>query len=93
MLDRFQEIIADAVKKQLDEQERILRQAFLNHFGYSFEQADKTKFDRVTVINSPVQQFRYDSETFLLWDESEEPEYQSGVNFWRCTCTAKYLMV
>lgn len=93
MIDRFQEVIADAVRKQWDEQERILQQAFQNHFGYPFEKADKTKFDRVIGINSPVQQFRYDSETFLLWDESEEPNYESGVNYWRCTHTVKYLMV
>lgn len=93
MKDRFQEVIADAVRKQLEEQERILKQAFQNHFGYPFEKADKTKLDRVTVIGSPVQQFRYDSETFLLWDDSEEPYYESGVNYWRCTHTAKYLIV
>ena len=93
MLDRFQEIISEAVQKQWDEQDRIIRQAFQQHFGFPIEQADKSKLDRCTILGSPVQQFRYNQETFLYWDDSEDPEYQSGVNYWRFVATAKYLMV
>ena len=93
MLDRFQEVIFDAVKKQMDEQENIIRQAFEQHFGFPIEQADKSKLDRARVFGSSVEQFRYNEETFLLWDNSLEPEVTNGVNFTNFSITSKYLMV
>lgn len=93
MLDRFQEILYNAVKKQLDEQEKILRQAFERHFGFPIEKADKSKLDRATVIGSSVEQFRYNQETFLLWDNTMDPEVRSGVNFTDFSITSRYMMV
>lgn len=93
MLDRFQEIIADAVKKQFDEQEKILRQAFERHFGFPIEQADKSKLDRARVLGVSVEQFRYNEETFLLWDNSLVPEVTNGVNFTNFSITSRYMMV
>lgn len=93
MLDRFQEIISDAVKKQCDEQETIIRQAFERHFGFPIEKADKSKLDRATVFGSTIEQYRYKEETFLLFDHSLVPEVTSGVNFTNVSITSKYLMV
>ena len=93
MLDRFQEVIFDAVKKQMDEQEKILRQAFERHFGFPIEKADKSKLDRVAVFGTTVEQYRYKEETFLLWDHSLEPEVTSGVNFTNVSITTRYMMV
>ena len=93
MLDRFQEVIFDAVKKHNDEQEKILRQAFERHFGFPIEKADKSKLDRVTVFGTTVEQYRYNEETFLLCDHSLVPEVTSGVNYTNCSITTRYMMV
>ena len=92
MLDRFQEVIFDAVKKQMDEQEKIIRQAFERHFGFPIEKADKSKLDRATVLGSTVEQYRYNEETFLLWDNNS-PEVTSGVNYTNFSVTTRFLMV
>lgn len=93
MLDRFQEVIFDAVKKQMDEKENIIRQAFELHFGFPIEKADKSKLYRATVFGSTIEQYRYKEETFLLWDNSLVPEVTNGVKFTNFSITSKYLMV
>lgn len=86
-------IILDLVKKHNDEQEKIIKQAFERHFGIPIEKADKSKLDRATVFGSTIEQYRYNKETFLLWDNSLEPEVTNGVNFTNFSITSKYLMV
>lgn len=86
-------IILDLVKKHNDEQEKIIRQAFERHFGFPIEKADKSKLDRAAEFGSTIEQYRYKKETFLLWDNSLEPEVTNGVNFTNFSITSKYLMV
>lgn len=93
MLDRFQEVIADAVKKHIDEQEKIIRQAFEQHFGFPIEQADKSKLYRATEFGSNIEQYRYNEETFLLWYNGLAPEVTSGVNFTNFSITTRFVMV
>ena len=93
MLDIFHETISDAVKKHIDEQEKIIRQAFERHFGFPIGKADKSKFDRLTEFGSTIEQYRYNEETFLLWDNSLAPEVTSGVNFTNFSITSRYMMV
>ena len=90
----IQNIIDDAVRNRRKEQESILKEAFLRHFGFPFDEIkDKENLDRVIKDNPQVQIFRYRGEGFLLWDESDGFSVESGVNYWRGTLTAKYMML
>ena len=93
MIDILHETISDAVKKHIDEQEKIIRQAFERHFGFPIEQADKSKLYRDTEFGSTIEQYRYNEETFLLWDNSLVPEVTSGVNYSNFSITTRYMMV
>ena len=93
MIDILHETISDAVKKHIDEQEKIIRQAFERHFGFPIEQADKSKLYRATEFGSTIEQYRYNEETFLLWDNSLVPEVTSGVNYSNFSITTRYMMV
>lgn len=52
-----------------------------------------SSFERIIRSNSTVQEFRYKGEGFLLWDESDGLNVETGINYWRGTLTAKYLMI
>ena len=90
----IEEIINDVVKKRRQEQENIVKQAFLHHFKFPI---DKIIHDGdLSIVISPqsaIQKFCYKNECFLLWDESDGFNVETGVNFWRGTLTAKYLFV
>lgn len=88
------EIITEVVKKRLQEQEEIIKQAFLRHFGFPIDKViHDGGFTRVRTANSMVERFCYKNECFLLWDESDGFVVEEGVNYWRGILTAKYLFV
>ena len=90
----LRDITNDIVRQRREEQERIIKQAFQKHFHFPFEEVeDMSSFERIIRSNSTVQEFRYKGEGFLLWDESEGLNVETGINYWRGTLTAKYLMI
>ena len=90
----IEDIITDVVRKRQQEQENIVKQAFLRHFGFPIEQVihDGELTIEVKQI-ATVQRFCYKGECYLIWDETEGLTIEKGVNFWRGTLTAKYLFV
>lgn len=90
----IEDIITDVVRKRRQEQENIVKQAFLRHFGFPI---DKIMHDGdLSIVATPlstVQRFCYKGECYLIWDETEGLTVEKGVNFWRGTLTAKYLFV
>lgn len=90
----IEEIISDVVKKRQQEQEEIIKQAFLLHFGFPIDKViHDGNFTRVRTANSMAERFCYKNECFLIWDESGALNIESGVNFWQATLTSKYLFV
>lgn len=90
----IKDIISETVRKRQQEQERIVKQAFLNHFGFPIDRAlNDGGLSIVLTPTSTVQRFCYKGECFLIWDESEGLNVESGVNYWRGTLTVKYLFV
>lgn len=90
----IEDIIAEAVKKRRQGQEEIIKQAFQRHFHFPIDKVlHEGNFSRVIMSNSTVQRFCYKGECFLLWDESEGFNVETGINYWRGTLTAKYLFV
>lgn len=88
------DIISNVVAKRLEEQERLIKEAFLHHFGFPIDKViPNGEFTRVRTANSMVERFCYKNECFLLWDESDGFVVEEGVNCWRGTLTAKYLFV
>lgn len=88
------EIITEFVKKRQQEQEEIIKQAFLRHFGFPIDKViPDGEFTRVRTANSIVERFCYKNECFLLWDESDGFVVEEGVNYWRGILTVKYLFV
>ena len=87
------DIIYDVVRERQKEQEQLIKQAFLRHFGFPIEEVkDKHNFE--CRMNSKfVCEYCYKGEGFLLLDESDGLDIQKGVNYWRGTITAKYLMI
>lgn len=90
----IEDIIAEAVKKRRQEQDEIIKQAFQQHFHFPIDKVlHEGNLSRVIMQNSTVQRFCYKGECFLLWDESEGFNVETGINYWRGTLTAKYLFV
>lgn len=90
----IEDIIAEVVKKRQQEQEEIIKQAFLHHFHFPIDKVlHEGNLCRKIMLNSTVQRFCYKGECFLLWDESEGFNVETGINYWRGTLTAKYLFV
>lgn len=85
--------ISEAIRKLIQTQEEIIRQAFLNHFGFPIDNVLHDG-DLTIVIkqNSAIKRFCYKNECYLIWDESDGLKIEDGVNYSRFTLTAKYLM-
>ena len=88
------DMIGNVVAKRREEQERLIKEAFLHHFGFPIDEVhDKSKLDRVIEQGSPVQRFRYCGQTFFIWDESDGFNVETGTNYCRLILNAKYLFV
>ena len=90
----IKDIINDIVKQRQEAQEEIIKKAFLHHFGFPIDKVlHEGNLSREIMQNSTVQRFCYKGECFLLWDESDGLNVETGNNLWRGTLTAKYLFV
>ena len=90
----FDDIISKLIEERRQEQEKIIKQAFLAHFGFPIDTVlHSGDLDIAIRQGSNVQQFRYKGECYLLWDESEGLNKAAGVNYCDITLTVKYLFV
>ncbi len=90
----IEDIITEAARKRQQCQDEIIKQAFQQHFHFPIDEVlHDGNLSRVIMQNSTVQRFCYKGECFLLWDESEGFNVETGINYWRGILTAKYLFV
>lgn len=66
----IEDIITDIVRRRAQELDKLVREAFQQHFGFPFEDADKSKLERLLIQGDPLQKFCYKGEVFLLYHES-----------------------
>lgn len=87
------DIISEVVAKRLAERERLIKEAFLRHFGFPIDEADKNGLERLVFQREHLQEFRYMGEGFLLYDEDSEFKVESGEDRWTAVMTSKYRMI
>ena len=68
MMDLKKQIVGDILEKQLCSFERILEEAFLEHFGFLLRDVqDRENLEHIIVQGDPIESFRYRGETFLYY--------------------------
>ena len=65
-------ITNEFIKRQVQEADRIIREAFREHFGFEIEEVrDPGNFEHIVERGNPVSSYRYRGETFLYEREAE----------------------
>ena len=58
-------IIDDVCGKQVSTLEKLVVDAFENHFGISIGDVDPREIEHIRVVGDPIESYRYMGETFL----------------------------
>lgn len=65
-------ITNDIIKKQRQEADRIIREAFREHFGFEIDEVrDTDNFEHIVQAGYPISSYLYRGETFLYEQEEE----------------------
>lgn len=65
-------ITNEAIKRQRQEADRIIREAFREHFGFEIEEVrDTDNFEHIVQAGYPISSYLYRGETFLYEQEEE----------------------
>ena len=58
-------IIDDVCREQVSKLEKLVVDAFENHFGISIDDVDLREIEHIVVEGDPIESYRYRGETFL----------------------------
>ena len=58
-------IIDDVCREQVSKLEKLVVDAFENHFGISIDDVDLREIEHIRVEGDPIESYRYRGETFL----------------------------
>lgn len=65
-------ITNEAIKRQRQEADRIIREAFREHFGFEIEEVrDAENLEHIVQAGYPISSYLYRGETFLYEQEEE----------------------
>ena len=68
-MDLMNKIIDDVCREQVSKLEKLVVDAFENHFGISIYDVDLREIEHIVVEGDPIESFRYRGETFLYMQE------------------------
>lgn len=87
-------IVGDILEKQLCSIDRIIEEAFLEHFGFPLQDVkDREELEHIIVQGDPVESFRYRGETFLYWNREMDIKYGSNKDGTEIICTTQFKKV
>ena len=64
-MDLMNRIIDDVYREQVSKHEKLVVDAFENHFGISIGDVDPREIEHIRVEGDPIESYRYRGETFL----------------------------
>ena len=64
-MDLMERIVDDVCRKQVSKLEKLVVDAFENHFGISIYDVDLREIEHIVVEGDPIESYRYRGETFL----------------------------
>ena len=68
----FERIINDLIKQRVQNTEEIIREAFVEHFGFSIDDVrDTDSLEKIVQSGCPISSYTYHGETFLYVKEEE----------------------
>ena len=89
----IEDIITNIVRRRAQELDKLVKEAFQQHFGFPIDEADKNGLERLVFQREHFQEFRYKGVGFLLYDEDPEFKVESGEDTWEAVMTIKYRMI
>ena len=88
------ELIRGFIFEKNTQMNGIIRDAFKEHFGFPLENvADRQNLELRSYQWSPLMEFRYRDEVFLLWQKSDEVKVESIHEDIMVSVTSKFLKV
>ena len=64
-MDLMNRIIDDVYREQVSKHEKLVVDAFENHFGISIGDVDPREIEHIRVVGDPIESYIYRGETFL----------------------------
>ena len=83
-------IIDDVCRKQVSTLEKIVEDAFENHFGISIYDVDLREIEHIRVEGDPIESYRYRGETFLYVQVPGDIDINTDPQGVKLTMTYKY---
>ena len=94
MMDFEGLIIGDLLEKQLCSIDRIIEEAFLEHFGFLLRDVqDKENLEHIIVQGETIESFRYRGETFLYWNRAMKIDFSKSDLMVDVKCTTEFKKV
>lgn len=94
MMDLKKQIVGDILEKQLCSIDRILEEAFLEHFGFLLRDVqDRENLEHIIVQGDPIESFRYRGETFLYWNREMKIDIEHSDLMTDVRCTTEFKKV
>lgn len=94
MMDLEKHIVGDLLEKQLCSIDRIIEEAFLEHFGFPLKDVkDRENLERLIVPEDPIESFRYRGETFLYWNKQMKIDFSKSDSMVDVKCTTEFKKV
>lgn len=94
MMDLKKQIVGDILEKQLCSIDRILEEAFLEHFGFLLRDVkDRENLEHIIAQGDPIESFRYRGETFLYWNKEMKIDMSQSNLMVDVKCTTEFKKV
>lgn len=65
-MDLMNRIIDDVCREQVSKHEKLVVDAFENHFGISIGDVDPREIEHIRYVGDPIDSYKYRGETFLF---------------------------
>lgn len=94
MMNLEKMIVGDILEKKLCSIDRIIEEAFLEHFGFLLcDVQDKENLEHIIVQEDPIESFRYRGETFLYWNRAMKIDVSKSDLMVNIKCTTEFKKV
>ena len=89
-MDLMERIIDDVCREQVSTFEKLVVDAFENHFGISIYDVGFEEIEHIRVEGDPIESYRYRGETFLLCAVPGDIDVNTDPQGVKLTMTYKY---
>lgn len=89
-MDLMNKIVDDVCRKQVSTLERIVVDAFENHFGISIYDVNPREIEHIRFVGDPIESYEYRGETFLYVQVPGDIDVNTDPQCVKLTMTYKY---